>query len=506
MYLIKRLGLAALLLFLLSFSAFADDHDDDEITIRLQPGVLIDTINARYNTTTVKEEVQGVVYRVRVPDPGQLQTILQAMQADPDLLWAELSYYGESPEAGRRTLAVIDGDPTPGEYFDQEVLVPMHVNEAQQISKGAGVVVAVIDTGVDYNHPDLTDHVLRDQNNAVVGFDFVDGDNDPMDDENGIDDDGDVPPLIDEGAGHGTHIAGIIALIAPEAKIVPIRVLDSEGNGNADNVAAAIRWFIDDTNVPAAKKVINLSLGVPNVDKVEIIHEVIDDEITEKGLPIFVVAASGNDGLPKVHYPASEGDVLSIAAVDKHDVHADFTNYKEVDVATPGIADNNTGVGIYSTFKRSQCPQPCYATWAGTSMAAPFASGLAALIKATETSQRSNQKLEELIENTSDNIDKENPNTDLGHGRINMLAALEDVAGLRIKKAIYKVARQKLVVVAKSDAAPNDTLTVQGFGTMTYVPIRRKYVLKLKPVAMPAQVTVTSSASGFSVTMDVTPK
>lgn len=499
MYL-KRLGLASLLLLILSFSAFADDFENDELVIRLQPGVLIDTINARYNTTTVDELVQGVVYKVRVPDPGQLQTTLDAMKADPDLLWAELSYFGESPEAIRRTLAVIDGDPTPGEYFDQEVLVPMHVKEAQQISKGAGVVVAVIDTGVDYNHPDLTDHILRDQNNAVVGFDFVDNDNDPMDTTNGIDDDGDGD--IDEGAGHGTHIAGIIALIAPEAKIVPIRVLDDEGTGTADNVATAIRWFINDANVPAPKKIINLSLGIPNVDRVEVIHQVIDEEIDEKGLPIFVVAAAGNDGLPQIHYPAKEGDVLSIAAVDKHDVHADWTNYKENDVAAPGIADNGTGVGIYSTFLNGQ-----YATWAGTSMATPFATGLAALIKATETTQRSNQQLEDLIENSADNIDKENPNTDLGKGRINMLAALSDVAGLHIKKAIYKVARQKLVVVAKSDAAPNDTLTVQGFGTMTYVPIRKKYVLKLKGVAqMPQTVTVTSSASGLSVTQNVIPK
>jgi thermitase len=500
MYLLKRLGLASLFLLVLSFSALADDHDDDELTIRLQPGVLIETINARYNTTTVDELVQGVVFKVRVPDPGQLDTILQAMKADPDLVWAELSYFGESPEAIRRTLAVIDGDPTPGEYFDQEVLVPMHVKEAQQISKGAGVVVAVIDTGVDYNHPDLTDHILRDQNNAVIGFDFVDGDNDPLDEANGIDDDGDGD--IDEGAGHGTHIAGIIALIAPEAKIVPIRVLDSEGLGNADDVASAIRWFIDNTNVPATKKVINLSLGIPNVDRVEVIHDVIDEEIEHAGLPIFVVAAAGNDGLPEVHYPAREGDVLSIAAVDKHDVHADFTNYKDVDVATPGIADNSTGIGIYSTFINGQ-----YATWAGTSMAAPFATGLAALIKATETTQRSNDELEDLIEDSADDVDEQNPDIDLGKGRINMLAALEDVVGLQIKKATYRVARQKLVVVAKSDAAPNDTLTVQGFGTMTYVPIRKKYILKLKPVSpMPQQVTVTSSISGFSVTKDVIPK
>jgi thermitase len=500
MYLLKRLGLASLLLFVLAFSAFADDHEDDELVIRLQPGVLIDTINARYNTITVKELVLGVVYKVRVPDPDQIDTILAAMKIDADLLWAELSYFGESPEAVRRTLAVIDGDPTPGEYFDQEVLIPMHVKEAQQITKGAGVVVAVIDTGVDYNHPDLTDHILRDQNNAVVGFDFVDNDNDPMDQTNGIDDDGDGD--IDEGAGHGTHIAGIIALIAPEAKIVPIRVLDDEGSGTADNVATAMRWFVDNTNVPAPKKIINLSLGIPNIDEVEVIHDVIDELIGDGELPIPVVAASGNEGLPEVHYPASEGDVLSIAAVDKHDVHADFTNYKDVDVAAPGIADNNTGIGIYSTFINGQ-----YATWAGTSMSAPFVTGLAALIKSIEGTPLGNNELEDLIEKTSDNIDRENPNTDLGAGRINMLTAIEKSAGLLIKKAIYKVARQKLVVVAKSDAAPNDTLTVQGFGTMTYVPIRKKYILKLKGVAqMPQTVTVTSSASGLSVMQDVLPK
>ena len=111
-------------------------------------------------------------------------------------------------------------------------------------------------------------------------------------------------------------------------------------------------------------------------------------------------------------------------------------------------------------------------------MAAPFATGLAALIKAIETTQRSNDQLEQLIEDSADNVDQENPNVDLGKGRINKLAALEDVGGLQIKKAIYRVARRKLVVVAKSAAAPNDTLTVQGFGTMTYIPIRKKYVFE----------------------------
>ena len=363
--------------FLFALSLFADDFDTDEILVRLQPGVSINTINARYNTTTTETEIPNSVYKVRVSDPDDLDSTVEAMQTDVDLIWASLTYLGETPEGSRRTLAVIDGDPTPGEYFDQQVLTRMRVEQAQQISKGAGVVVAVIDTGVDYDHPDLTDHVLRGSGNEVIGHDFVDLDSDPMDETNGADEDGDGD--IDEGAGHGTHVAGIIALVAPEAKIVPIRVLDTEGVGFSDDIAAAIRWFIDPANVPGNKKVINLSLGIPDIDRVEIIHDVIKEVIDDEELPIPVIASAGNDGLEEVHYPASEGDVFSVAAVDKNDIAADFTNHHDVDFAAPGIANNNSGVGIYSTFINGQ-----YATWAGTSMSAPFVSGLAALIKSVE--------------------------------------------------------------------------------------------------------------------------
>jgi subtilisin family serine protease len=500
---LKTVVLSVSLFLILALSAFADEFDTDEIIVRLQPGVSIDTINARYNTTTTETEVPNSVFKVRVADPADLQTILAAMQTDVDLVWASLTYFGETPEGTRRTLAVIDGDPTPGEYFDQEVLTKMRVDEAQQISKGAGVVVAVIDTGVDYNHPDLTDHVLRDGGNVVIGNDFVSLDSDPMDETNGIDDDADGD--TDEGAGHGTHVAGIIALIAPEAKIVPIRVLDTEGSGFADDVAAAIRWFIDPANVPGDKKIINLSLGIPNVDRVEIIHDVIDEVISEENLPIPVIASAGNDGLKEVHYPASEGDVFSVAAVDKNDVAAEFTNYKDVDFAAPGIADNNSEIGIYSTFINGQ-----YATWAGTSMAAPFVTGLAALVKAIEPSQRGNEQLEDLIEETSDNIQDENPDIDLGEGRIDMLSALEEIGGspsLVVKKAIYRIRSKKLIVTAKSDAGPTDTLTIQGFGTMTYKQSKKRFIFQLKPVdPMPTQITIDSALLGTSVTTEVKPK
>lgn len=483
--------------------AFSDDFEDNQILIRLQLGVSIDTINARYSTTTSKTIVPGQTYKVQVANPSLLASTLTAMLADPDLVWSQNSYFNQDPtEGSRRTLAVVDGDPHPSEYFDQNVLKRLKALEAHGYSTGQGVIVAVIDTGVDYNHPDLTNHMLRDAvTNQVIGWDFVDNDADPIDAPDGIDNDNDG--LTDEGSGHGTHIAGIIALVAPDAKILPIRVLDTEGSGTADNVAEAIRYVVNyHLNVaPGAKMVINLSLGIPNVTRVEVIHDVIDEEISEHNppLPISVVASAGNDGLPVVHYPASEGDVLSIAAVDPNDVKADFSNYKDVDVAAPGV-------GIYSTFL---CNPVCsWATWDGTSMAAPFVSGEVALIKAIETgTPRLPNEVENLVEQSVDNVSKLNPGVDIGTGRINLLKAVQAASGLTVKKAVYTVAKQKLVIKAFSNGAPGDVLNVEGFGAMTYDADSNAYFLKVKKLApMPATVNITSTAFSSSVTVPVKAK
>jgi hypothetical protein len=143
-------------------------------------------------------------------------------------------------------------------------------------------------------------------------------------------------------------------------------------------------------------------------------------------------------------------------------------------------------------------------------MASPFVAGLAALIKAVETNQRSNEALENLIENTSDDIDDLNPDIDLGEGRIDMASALDGFPGgaaVEIKKAIYRTKRQKLNVTASSSAGPTDVLTVEGFGTMVYKPSKKKFILNLKPVSpMPTQVTVSSAILGISETVNVTTK
>jgi len=193
---------------------FADDsHTSTEILIRLAPGVSVNTINSRYGTSTEESLLKGTTYVVRVSDPGKLDSTVAAMNKDPDILQVGFNYFSKTPEAVRRTIAVIDAFPTFSKYHDQTAYRRIRSAQAQTISTGAGVVVAVIDTGVDYLHPALATHILRDSSNTVVGYDFIRNNRNPMDSSNGKDEDHDG--LIDEGAGHGTHVAGIINLVAP---------------------------------------------------------------------------------------------------------------------------------------------------------------------------------------------------------------------------------------------------------------------------------------------------
>ncbi len=217
--------------------------------------------------------------------------------------------------------------------------------EVWKITKGEGVTVAVIDTGCDLTHPDLV-------GNLVDGMNFV---------EEGL------PP--EDGACHGTHVSGIIAAnddhdgmvgVAPKAKIMPIKVLNSFGMGSIDNVAKAIYWAVDH-----GADIITMSLGARNpVDKVK---EAIN-YANSKVVTCFV--AAGNAGSTKnLLYPAAYTECISIGAVDENSMRADFScTGPNLDFVAPGVK-------IYSTV-----PKSSYAYLSGTSMACPFAVGTAALV------------------------------------------------------------------------------------------------------------------------------
>jgi subtilisin family serine protease len=191
--------------------------------------------------------------------------------------------------------------------------------------------------------------------------------------------------------GHGTHVSGIVARLAPDSKILPVRVLNVDGRGNVFILAYAIDWA-----VMQGADVINLSLGA-DADS-----EVLSDAVAraqEQGA--VIVASAGNDNAETKKYPAAFPGVLSITAVDAANRKAVFANYGEdwVDLAAPGV-------GITSTIPVTG--SLLYATWSGTSMATPFAAGAAALVREHAPNDTPAQIAKTLVDSGAD-LDPYNP-------------------------------------------------------------------------------------------------
>ncbi len=222
----------------------------------------------------------------------------EQLRSDLRIEFAEPNYLAQTPEGRRgRSGWVIGGDA--GTFATQWAPASLGFTAAHARNRGAGVTIAVLDNGVDPDHPALAGRLLP-------GFDFVDADDDPR--EEGIDG-------VDFGFGHGTHVAGLIALAAPEAKILPVRVLDPQGVGNIWVLAESLRYAIDPDGHPATNDgatVINLSLGT--LRRTDLLEEIIalaacddddDDHCSATGGAI-VVAAAGNGGDSVPQYPAAE--------------------------------------------------------------------------------------------------------------------------------------------------------------------------------------------------------
>lgn len=367
-----------------SASISSNDYETDQVVVKLDlaAGVTITDINTTYGTTVLDLLLQSAgIYLLQVPPGVDAAKLANRMSKDLRLLYAEPNFIGEAPEADpSHTYAW--GGPDPQPFFNQYAIEVLNLQWAHDISRGDGVVVAVLDTGVELNHPGLAASL------TITRYDFVDDDPVPQDEFNGLDDDGDG--LVDEAAGHGTHVAGIVHLVAPAARIMPLRVLDSEGRGNVFVIAEAILFAARN-----GARIINLSLGTSWPS--ELLEEVIED-VTKEG--VLVVAAAGNLNSTLEQYPAAfdeEELVLAVTSVDPLGRKSSFANYgRWIDVTAPGES-------IYSTF-----PPDGYAWWSGTSMAAPFVAGQAALTHSVAPSLPMSQVVA-LITNTARPLDAQNP-------------------------------------------------------------------------------------------------
>jgi subtilisin family serine protease len=401
-------ALALSLSLLLPFSGYRDTVqalDESEavsgqIIVKLQRGVRVDDINQTYHTVTVTSLVPGTgIYLLQVPEGSDVEALLARMTADPRILYAEPNLLAEAPEAIRSKdwgWGGQDAEP----YADQYALDSINLAGAHSISTGANTIIAVVDTGVQLNHPALAGRI------TTVQADFIDGDGVANDEPNGLDDDGDGE--VDESTGHGTHVAGIAHLVAPDAQIMPIRALDSDGMGDAFLVAEAILFAVDN-----GADVINLSLGTS--EESDLLEDVIEEAV-ESG--VVVIAAAGNLGSTQEVYPAAEECALAVTSIGPTDLRSNFASYSAwVDLAAPGES-------IYSSF-----PVDGYAWWSGTSMAAPFAAGQAALLLSYDVSLDV-LDVADLIGGTAQPLNLGNPlrRSLLGAGKINVFAGLVALA------------------------------------------------------------------------------
>jgi subtilisin family serine protease len=401
---IFRVTFLCVLLFLFyPHTVQADDDLDSvpgQIIVQLQPGEIVGNINQTYNTVTVAELVPGQgVYLLQAPEGSDMEALLNSMSNDPRLVYAEPNLIAEVPEAIRSKDWVWGGqDAEP--YGEQYALTSINLAGAHSYSTGANTIVAVVDTGVQLNHPQLAGHLTS------VQADFIDGDGLAKDEPNGLDEDRDGE--VDESTGHGTHVAGIVHLVAPDAQIMPVRVLDSDGTGNAFLVAEAILFALEH-----GAQVINLSLGTN--EESDLLEDVIE-EAAERG--VLVIAAAGNLGTTQAVYPAAEEGVLAVTSIGPTDRRSSFASYgRWVDLAAPGES-------IYSPF-----PVDGYAWWSGTSMAAPFVAGQAALLLSYDPSLEMIE-VANLIDGTAQSINSANQirRRLLGAGKIDITASLSALA------------------------------------------------------------------------------
>lgn len=256
---------------------------------------------------------------------------------------------------------------------------------------GAGVKVAVLDTGIDYNHPDLSPVYSG-------GYDFVNNDSYPMDDH-----------------GHGTHVSGTIAAVAnsfgvvgaaPGVSLYGVKVLDSGGSGFYSDIIAGIQWSIDNQI-----KVVNMSLG-GNYGSTSL--EVICNSAYNAG--VLVVAAAGNDGRANgsgdtVDYPGRYSSVLAVAATDSSDKRASFSS------TGPALDLSAPGVNVLSDI-----PGSATGIKSGTSMATPHVSGCAALV--FSSGNYTNQQVWDRLTTTAKDLGATGFDTLYGYGLVDAYAAV----------------------------------------------------------------------------------
>ncbi|HEG43941.1 MAG TPA: hypothetical protein ENH94_07835, partial [Phycisphaerales bacterium] len=394
----------------------------------------------------------GRVYKIKADlQAGQNLEDMKAQYANsPDVEYAELNY-------------IVSADKTPndpyypvqwalnntgqwyqesGKYNHQPGSADSDIDapQAWDIHTGSGeVIVAVVDSGVDYRHRDIVNNMWADSN-GYYGRDYVNDDNDPMDDY-----------------GHGTHSAGIIAADSNNGlditgtswntKIMALKFLNSSGNGDSADAATAFYYAVDN-----GADIISNSWG--GGDYLQSLQDAIDYAHSQG---VVVIASAGNDDTNTAPYPADYNHVISVAATDSNDDKASFSNYGDwVDIAAPGVDILSLRTELYAL---GMIYDNYTTILSGTSMACPYVAGAAAMLLAIDPTL-SPEKIETVLEGSADTIDP----AICASGRLNLYNAIQTLVDsneiIQLDRTAYSCTGDIEIKLFDSDLAGNGTQDV----------------------------------------------
>lgn len=324
------------------------------------------------NTVSVVRSIPNIgAYTIQYPPELPADTaesvreIFDGMVEDGDLYFGEPVLVVDSASGQTDSLWVsgmgIDRDG----YLEQYAVDLLGLGNIGPLSKGQGVLIGVVDTGIDHTHPAIEGYV------SPNGANFVYELQPPNDSSNGFDDD--LDGLTDELSGHGTFITGLAHLAAPESRYLPVTVLNDDGVGTTDVVAQGIEYATSQ-----GAHIILVALGT------EIRSNVIAAAVkyaTNNGS--VVIAPVGNGNSHQCLFPAAEIDVIAVGGSDHDDIFGSFSNYHSaIDFCAPGSYKMDAGAPVPQHCVIGPRPGGEYWTAQGTSFSTAFSAGVAALVRA----------------------------------------------------------------------------------------------------------------------------
>jgi len=444
------------------------DFSSQQILVKFKSGTSLPEVAEIHRQLggQVKETIPGIGVQVVTVPKGQAKEKAKAYSSNTKVAYAEPDFVAEAL-----------GSPDDPGFGNQWGMVKIQAPQAWEVTTGSNSInIAILDTGVDLDHPDLADRLISN-------IDFSGS------------------ATADDVYGHGTHVAGIAAAITNNgigvaglgysSTIMNVKVLGDTGSGAYSWIASGIIWAADN-----GAEIINMSLGGSSNSST------LEDAINyawSKG--VVVVAAAGNSGNTTPSYPAYYANCIAVAATDANDAKASWSNYGDwVDVAAPGL-------NVYSTLKDNG-----YGYKSGTSMASPYVAGLAALVFTTVSDANGDGKLNDevrsRIEATCDDIGVEG----IGSGRINAARAVDSVPVLpgKISGQVTDVNGSAISGAQVSDGSRTALTDALGTYTIDNIPPGGYQVVASKEGYQSSSWTVsvlqgTTAVADFSLNQIINP-